>query len=137
MDRFCSVCGARKRLNFDFSIEKCEKCNQMPYILSFELKSSNVLRCSVCVSYICESNRYCEICGHTVERSKIIRSKRAIENRDMIRAKKNQALERRRETHNMVKAETISSLSTSLRLCNGLKPDCVEDIAGNTLIGRR
>uniref|UniRef100_A0A1Y1MMD6 Uncharacterized protein n=1 Tax=Photinus pyralis TaxID=7054 RepID=A0A1Y1MMD6_PHOPY len=102
MDRFCGICGARRQMEFDSILETCTKCNKAPFISSYEMKSTAVLRCSVCIAYICETNRYCEICGHTVENSKRIRSDRAIKIRKQIAANRQQANRKIEETANAV-----------------------------------
>ncbi|XP_031349329.1 uncharacterized protein LOC116175384 [Photinus pyralis] len=44
MDRFCGICGARRQMEFDSILETCTKCNKAPFISSYEMKSTAVLR---------------------------------------------------------------------------------------------
>ncbi|KAB0804433.1 hypothetical protein PPYR_01403 [Photinus pyralis] len=115
MDRFCSYCGARRQLEFDRPLDRCSKCDKFPFILSHEVKSASVLRCSVCTAYICAINRYCEICGHTVENSKRIRGERAgqMQMAGKIQAKKMEAIERRKRRKLEAECSSFSASTPS------------------------
>ncbi|KAB0793031.1 hypothetical protein PPYR_12651 [Photinus pyralis] len=97
MDRFCGFCGARRQVQFDCALDSCSKCKTMPFIQAHEATKTTVLRCSVCTTYICALTRYCEICGHTVERSRSVRVQRAATLAANIDSKRREAIQKRKQ----------------------------------------